>query len=204
MGRKVASLEGSAAGRDIIHEKNAAPEINVEHISGGTNIIGNQGGVSVQINSPRAARPKIVVQPGLEHIDGEQKVALAELRNEWLALHTLIKKTPLSPSIAWARINKAAGATSYHLILKSRYGDALAFVKREMAKLRMMKSAPSKDVDWRAKRIAAIKARCKNQLGNIDAYKPYIMKNFKVESLSALSTDELQRTYAYIMAKKKI
>lgn len=81
---------------------------------------------------------------------------------------------------AWARINRAAGTTSYSLILKERFADAVALVRREMAVLRNMRSAPRKDDSWRAKRIGAIKA----------------------ESLSDLATDELQRTYAYIMAKR--
>lgn len=191
-------VEGGVAGNDVIH----APTISIQTVSGGTNIIGNQGGVVVQLTSPSKQRPKVVIQPGPEHIDDGQKVALAALRDEWLTLHAAIKKNPLSHSVAWGRINKAAGATSYHLILKTRYEDATNFIKVEMAKLRGMRSAPAKDGDWRAKRIGAIKARCKNQLGNVDAYKPYIKKNFQAESLSELATNDLQRTYAYIMAKK--
>ncbi len=103
---------------------------------------------------------------------------------------------------AWARINRAAGTTSYSLILKERFADAVALVRREMAVLRSMRSAPRKDDSWRAKRIGAIKARCKNQLGDPYFYRPYIKRSFKAESLSDLATDELQRTYAYIMAKR--
>ena len=72
----------------------------------------------------------------------------------------------------------------------------------QLAKLRAMPSAPAKDLEWRSKRIAAIKARSKNQLGDPEAYKAYIRKHFGADSLSALATDELQRTYTYIMAKK--
>lgn len=200
MSEKIIAPQGNAAGRDI--QSDAAPRVKIHLVSGGNNIIGNQGDVHVQIATTSKARPKIVVQPGPEHISPEQKHELTELRNEWITLHATIKKKPLSFGAAQGRINKAVGATSYHLILITRFADALAFVKQEMAKLRSMRSAPSKDDGWRAKRIGAIKARCKNQLSDEGAYRPYIRKNFKVESLVDLSTDQLQQTYAYIMAKK--
>lgn len=195
-------IEGDVAGNDVVSHQ--APVVKLGSVFGGTNIIGNQGGVHVQIATTAPARPRVVIQPGPEHINDAQKIALAALRDEWLTLHATLKKKPLSHSVAWTRINKAAGATSYHLILKDRYEDALNFIKVEMAKLRGMRSAPAKDGEWRSKRIGAIKARCKNQLGDIEAYKPYIRKNFKADSLSDLATDDLQRTYAYIMAKKPV
>ena len=67
-----------------------------------------------------------------------------------------------------------------------------------MAKLRNMASAPAKDDAWRKSRIGAIKARSKNQLGDPDAYKPYIKKNFKAESLAALSTGQVRPVSTYI------
>jgi len=197
---KVNAPDGQAAGRDIAN--NAAPEVRIGKISGGHNIIGHQGEIYMQVHISPPPRPRLVIQPGEEHISGEQRLALKELVYEWVALHNSIKQTQLKYANAWARTNKAAGTTSYSLILKTRLHDATAFVQREMAILRNMRSAPAKDNGWRQKRIAAIKARSKNQLKDADAYKPYIKKAFKAESLSALSTDELQKTYTYIMGKK--
>lgn len=169
-----ASGQAQAAGRDIINHHHSKPQ--------------------------RA--PRVTVIPGDGVISEEQKVALAALRDEWLTLHAAIKKKPLSHAAAWARINKAAGATSYHLIRIENFAAAIAYVNRQMALLRSMPSAPAKDKKWRASRIGGIKLRCRNQLADPDAYKPYIRKNFSAESLTALSDDELQRTYAYIMGKK--
>lgn len=199
MSKEVSAPNGQAAGRDV---RNEAPGVSIQSVSGGTNIIGNQGGVHVEIRTTAPARVKNVINPGPEHVSPEQKLELLALRDEWLTLHAAIKKKPLTHGAAMGRINKAAGATSYHLILQSRLPDAIAFVKQEMAKLRNMRSAPAKDDGWRVKRIAAIKARCKNQLGDPDAYRAYIRKNFGAASLTDLATDELQRTYTYIMAKK--
>ncbi len=198
--RKVNAPKGNAAGRDI--DISDAPQTKISSISGGTNLVGNQGDIHLQITTASPKRPRITVQPGPQHISDEQKVALNSLREEWMALHAAIKRKPLEHGMTWRSINKAAGATSYHLILTERYQDAVAFIRREMAILRNMRSAPSKDGEWRSKRIAAIKVRCIRQLGDPHAYKAYIKKNFGVDSLADLATDQLQKTYAYIMAKK--
>lgn len=147
-------------------------------------------------------RPRVVVTPGEGVLTDAHKATISALRVEWITLHNSIKRAPLTDAAAWSRINRKAGATSYHLIPLERFDQVVAFIKSEMAKLRAMPSAPAKDLDWRAKRIAAIKARSKNQLGDPEAYKAYIRKHFAADSLSALATDELQRTYTYIMAKK--
>lgn len=198
--KKIEAPEGYAAGRDI--EVAEAPSVQVHSISGGTNIIGNQGGISVQVITPKPMRPRVVVQTGPEHISEEQKATLKALCDDWIALHAAIKQKPLTYGAAWSRINKAAGTTSYSLIRRERLQDALGLIQREMAVLRNMRSAPSKDGTWRAKRIGAIKARCKNQLADPEFYKPYIKKNFKADSLADLATDQLQKTYTYIMAKR--
>ena len=71
-----------------------------------------------------------------------------------------------------------------------------------MAILRSMKSAPGKDTKWRNARIGQIKARCKGQFVGVDVYKPYIKRNFKAESLTELSNEELQKTYNYVFKLK--
>ena len=188
-----------------------APRKKPEPKAGNTIIVNGDGMAAHQIaggdihnhtHAKPAPRPKIVVTPGDNVITEAQKAELTAARAEWLALHGSLKKTPLSDATAWIRINKAAKATSYHLIAPENYQRALDFIKKEMAILRGMASAPAKDDNWHKSRIAAIKTRSKNQLGNPDAYKDYIKKNFKADSLTDLSTDELRRTYTYIMGKK--
>lgn len=150
----------------------------------------------------RPPRPRVVVTPGEGVLTEEQKARIQALRADWVALHNSIKRTPLSDAAAWSRINRKAGVTSYHRIPLAQFDLVVKFIQTEMAKLRNMASAPAKDTQWRAKRISAIKARCANQLANPDAYKPYIKKNFGAESLADLATDDLRRTYNYIMRKK--
>ena len=160
------------------------------------------GGDVNHITVTCSPRPRVVVTPGEGVVTDAQKAQISALRGEWVALHNSIKQRPLTDAAAWMKINAKAGVTSCHLIPLERFDDVLAYIRREMATLRAMPSAPGKDDAWRTKRISAIKARCKNQLGDPDAYKPYIKKNFGAASLSELATDELQRTYTYIMANK--
>lgn len=173
-------------------------EGNVFYVGGAGNVVAGRDVIQVQ----KAPVVRHVIQPGPEHISEAEKLELRALCTEWVELHRTLKKQALSYGMAWAAINKEAGATSYHLILKERLPSAVKFIRRQMAMLRSMRSAPSKDDQWRSKRIAAIKLRSKNQLGDPDAYKPYIRKNFNALSLADLATDQLQRTYSYIMAKK--
>lgn len=200
--QKVQSQQGNAAGRDI--QVQEAQRVDIPNITGGTNFIGNHGPVMVQIGVVPKTRVRAVVQPGPEHIDADQRRQLFDLCDEWVTLHAAIKRTPLSKALAWSRINKAAGSTTYALILKTRFEHARAYTLKQMAILRGMATAPAKDDDWRPKRIGAIKARCINQLRDPNAYKPYIKKNFGAASLTDLANDELRRTYAYIMAKKAV
>lgn len=197
--KEISSRTGHAAGRDVTAQ--AAPVNHVQEIRGGTNVIGNQGSVSVfHVQRPPTIRR--IVLPTEAHITQEQAAQLQTLKSEWVMLHDALKAKPLGHGVAWRRINAAGGAPSYREIRKDRFADAVAFVKREMAILRNMKSAPRKDDEWRTKKIGAIKARCKNQFGGVDVYKPYIKKSFGAASLADLATDELQKTYAYVMAKK--
>lgn len=191
----------TAAGRDVVSIKK--PRVVKLSIAGSHNVgvVGDHNQVNVlTVQKPPAVRR--VIQRTDEHITQAQGVELHALKDEWAALHSAIKKKPFSHGAAWKDINKAGGANTYREIRKDRFADAVAFVKKEMAILRNMKSAPRKDDGWRTKKIGAIKARCKNQFGRVDVYKPYIKKNFGAVSLVDLATDELQQTYAYVMAKK--
>ena len=133
-----------------------------------------------------------------------QKVALIQLRDEWIALHNVIKKQPLSYAAAQKVIDNQAQVTSYHLIPADRYDDLVRWIKQQMGRLRNMPSARVKDASWHTAKIRAIKARCRNQLGDPNAYKEYLRTNCGAASLTVLSSDQLQRTYEHVMSKRPI
>lgn len=185
-------------GATALNDKKYEANGNVILVTGWGNVTAGRDVIQVQ----KAPVVRNVISPGPEHIDEVQRRAITDLRGEWVALHNTLKKRKLPDAAAWVLINKAAGSTSYHLIRSEKFELVMQYIRQQMAVLRSMKSAPSKDDQWRVKRIAAIKTRCRNQLNDPGAYRPYIRKNFKLESLADLATDQLQKTYSYIMAKK--
>lgn len=200
---KSATPQASTRKRSTPAKSPTATGSNVLQFNGGNLtaqqvVVGNVNHYTVA----RPLRPRVVVTPGEGVVTDAQKAKINELRVDWIALHNSIKKAPLTDAAAWMKINRKAGVTSYHLIPSERYDLVVKFIKQEMGKLRSMRSAPKKDVTWRAQRISAIKARSKNQLGRADAYRLYITKAFGATSLADLSDDQLQRTYSHIMGKK--
>lgn len=191
----VDNVGGDVAGRNI-----SKPNIEIHSIVGGTNIIGACGPVTVHVNNITKRRK--VVTPVLNPINSEQCGVIFNLCHEWVKLHNSIKKKPLTIQSAWRMINSKGSAASYREIESEKYTAVVGFIKKQMVMLRAMPSASSKDDDWRLSRIRSIKTRCKNQLGDDRAYVPYINKYFGLNSLTELSTAQLQRTYAYVMRKK--
>ena len=178
---------------------------NTVKIAGDNHAIGQIAGGDIHNHTyqspPRPAR--VIVQPGDDVVSEEQKATLTKLHDEWVELHNALSpQRPMTHAAAWKAINQHARATSYHRIPSASFDDLVQWIKQQMGGLRSRRSAPARDTNWRAKRIGAIKARCANQLGDPDAYKAYIRKNFNAGSLADLATDDLQRTYTYVMAKK--
>lgn len=149
---------------------------------------------------PRA--PRVTVMPGAGVIDENQARRLKTLVEDWVSTNNCVRRTQITHAGAWSALNKRAGVTSYRLIPAAKFHAMEKWLQQQLGRLGNMASAPRKDDSWRGKKIGAIKARCKNQLGDEFAYKQYIQRRFGAASLSELATDELQATYAYVMGKK--
>jgi len=158
---------------------------------------------TVHNHAPAApARPKVVVKTGDGVIDAEQRAALQALVREWMDTHKALKRQELTWPAAWGSFNKAMKVSGYAELKPEQFVKAKAWLRRRVAILNSMASAPKKVPDLRVKRYASIKAKCKNQLGDEFAYAPYIQKNFGKTSLTDLTDQELERTYRYVMGKK--
>ena len=133
MRKKVAAAtEGKAAGRDI-HTDDRHIDIQGAHIIVQGDMHIHTGPVPALVPAP--APQRVVIVPGPEHIDDAQKVALQRLRGRWIALHNRVRETPLGHRQAWVRINNAAEATSYHLILRENYGKAVTYINKQIERL---------------------------------------------------------------------
>lgn len=172
----------------------------VQRIVGNGNI---QAGGDVHITTERVVtRPRVTVIPGDGVIDNAQAARLKALVSDWVTKNNLVRRTKLSFAAAWSALNKRAGVTAYRLIPSAKFSTLEKWLQAQIGRIGSMNSAPSKDPGWRGAKIGAIKARCKNQLGDEHAYCDYIMKNFGAASLTELSIDQLKKTYSYVMSKK--
>lgn len=166
-------------------------------IKGSHNIVGHGNTV---IHAP-VVRPRIVAPPPPGSITTSQAHAIRQLLAEWVSVHNRIKKRPLTWGEAWQRFKKKFNVHSYLALPSERFDEACAWLRKQRAILDNMKSAPLKDPAWRTRTIAYIKARCKNQLGDEHAYRPYIAR-FGKTSLADLTDAELASTRAHIARKK--
>jgi hypothetical protein len=176
----------------------AEPSAPAVRIEGSHNIVGHGNTV---IHAP-VVRPRIVVPPPPGSITPAQAATIKQLLAEWVTVHNRIKKRPLTWGAAWQRFKKKFNVHSYLALPEERFDEACAWLRQQRAILDGMATAPRKDPAWRARQIAYIKARCKNQLGDERCYQPYIERTFGKTSLSDLDEAELARTKSYIAHKK--
>lgn len=159
--------------------------------------------VQTELQAPRrpASAP---VPPPPDHITEEQAAILKRLHDEWVALSAAVKTKakPITGQQAWVDINRVGHCTTYKHMRQVHFDTACAFVKQQMAILRSGKTARRRDPKWRSSRIGAIKARCINQLGDEYAYRPYIVKNFRAQSLTELDDEQLEATYRHALTLK--
>lgn len=200
MSDKVTAGGGQAAGRDISN----SPLGDV----GTVGVIGNgaSGNVFIQNlhihGNGRGVRP-----PQLTIPDGSiceaQAARLKDLVNEWVVTHNQIKpRSPLTHQAAWLKLNRRIKVATYRATPDSAFSGQEKWLLQQAAILRSAASAPRRDESWRADKIKAIKTRSSRAFGDSDFYKPYIIKNFKLSSLTELSNTDLQKTYTYVFSKK--
>jgi hypothetical protein len=179
------------------------PKPGVIYVAGNGNVVAGGNVTNHVHHHAPAPRPKVVVKTGDGTINAQQKAELLRLKNEWMAAHNAVKLKPLSHAAAFARLSATMKVNGYAELKPEQFEAAKAWLMRQTAMVRAMPSAPRKQGErWRLARYRAIKARCRNQLGDDGAYKPYIKANFKAESLTELGDAELERTYRYVMGKK--
>jgi hypothetical protein len=173
----------------------AKPAVSVQ---GDGNIVGDGNVVALM---PRLVK-RTVVKTGDGTVTARQKATLRRLIDNWIEQRTAVRRTPMSYAAAWKALNKAMRVNSYHELPAASFDGARAWLRRQLAILARMPSAPKRMPGWRNKQIAAIKARCKNQLGDHRAYLAYITSKFGATSLTQLDDDQLQATYLHIRSRR--
>lgn len=192
---------GQAAGRDIVHKER------VTVIGANYGTINQQFDVHDQLHihlPPSAPKPKVkvVIQPGPDCIDEEQKNRLKALVAEVVRLEGLVRRTPRSFSSVWVGVNAKAKATSYHLITQANYPRAEKFLREWIGRLSSAKSAHVKDAHWRSRKFSYIFANVK-QLDADAVLRAQLLARYGSESMKDLSDDELEAVYRLVAGWKK-
>ncbi len=193
---------GQAAGRDIVHNERNVVHVNFGANHGGQQFIANE---PVHIHMPPAApRPKVkvVIQPGPDCIDDEQKNRLKALVAEVARLEGLVRRTPRSFSSVWVGVNAKAKATSYHLITQANYPRAEKFLREWIGRLSSAKSAPARDGNWRNRKYSYIFTNVK-QLAAEQVLRTRLLQRFGSESMKDLSDADLESVYQWVAGWKK-
>jgi len=147
-------------------------------------------------------RPKVTVKTGDGVIDAKQKAEISTKLKQWLTARNAVRREKMTIAAAWSAFNAAMKVNSYAELRPEQFPGALDWLKKQRAILSSMKSAPTKIVGFRNDMITAIKARSK-QLGDLNYYRPHIVKSYGVESLTGLSDRQLQELRAWIMQQRR-
>lgn len=184
-------------------ERATKPEVHVAS-GGSANVVQfAQNGSTIHMVSTQkhVTHTKAEVRPGEQHISENQAATLTALVQEIVELETKLKKNPKTFRSVWGALNAHCGVAKYLLIAAEDYEKAEKYLRQWIGRLNSMASAPTADNDaWRKRRYAYIKINTKDDEAWL---KSYMRKNFKVESLTEISDDELDRTYRAVASRKR-
>lgn len=184
-----------------IHGNVTGQEIKIGTITGGTNMIGHHGDIHIHAEHV-VHKPKIIIQPGPEHISDTQRAKLKELAAEVVKIESAVKRSPKSFSAVWSALNRKMKASSYHLIRSDDYPRAEKFLREWIGRLSSAKSAPAKDPDWRKRKYAYIHTNVK-QLSAGERLDALLAEKHGAASLSGLSDDDLAAVYQTVSGWKR-
>lgn len=167
-------------------------------IRGNANFVVNGNG-DVSIHAPiPVPRPIVKVQTGVGVLTAEQKAEINRLFGEWYRLRGLVRKTDTEYKKLRAAFNSHMKVNKYDEILQADYPKALRWIRRHIATINSMASAPKKVPNWRASRYRSINARAKEYAGGEERYRQYSLDRFGSASLRELSDEQLDAVYRHV------
>lgn len=177
-----------------------APNVNLR---GDGNIVGN-GNVVFMVSPWWNERPKVVVQTGVGVIDAAQKARINELIKDWVSAWAHVRTSRAEIAALRSAFNKAMHVNSYAEIKQEDFEKAVAWLRRQIAIIGSMASAPVNDPKWRTKRYRAINARAKEAPNGEAKYRQFAFTRFGTTSLKDLTDDQLDAVYYYVFGWPKI
>ena len=195
----VAGLRAATTGQVL--QGQPASMVSISSAGGAAVGVVQNGATLHVINTARHVTKTVAeVRPGADHISDEQAATLIGLVNDTVALEGKLKREPKSHRAVWAALNAFCGVPKYRLIKSGDFEKARTYLHQWAGRLNAAKSAPVIDGDaWRRRRYAYIKINSKDDDGPLVAY---LKRNFKCESLTDLSNEQLEQTYRYVAGRK--
>lgn len=190
---------------NLVKQEQAAAFTPLQVINGGVSGVGiAQTGANVNvINTPKhVTRTTVKTEPGEIHISDQQKVVLQGLVKDVVDTELKLKQKPRSYQSVWSALNAHCKVSAYALIASADFEKAKKYLNEWMGRLHSMTTAPIKDGDaWRKRHYAYIKINSKSPQDS-EAVSQYMMKNFKLISLTELSNDQLDKLYRYVAGRR--
>lgn len=147
-------------------------------------------------------KPRVVIQPGPEHIAENQRVTLQGLVDEVVRLEAVARREPKTHQSVWRALNGRMKASSYHLILAADYGRAEKFLREWIGRLSSTKSAAKKDPDWRKRKYSYIFVNVK-QLAKEQALTVLLADRYGAASVKDVTDEQLTAVYQAVAGWKK-
>lgn len=173
---------------------------NDNQVAGG-DIINNVINIHQAPPSP-PSKPRVVVNPGPEHISEAQRVKLQALVDDVVRLESIARREPKTHQSVWGALNKRMKASSYKLIMAAEYGRAEKFLREWIGRLSSTKSAAKKDPDWRKRKYSYIFANVK-QLDKTKALDDLLQDRYGAASVKDITDEELTAVYQSVAGWKK-
>ncbi|MDO8933603.1 MAG: hypothetical protein Q7U97_14510 [Rhodocyclaceae bacterium] len=147
-------------------------------------------------------KPRVVIQPGPEHIAEGQRVTLQGLVDEVVRLEAVARREPKAHQSVWRALNARMKASSYHLILAADYVRAEKFLREWIGRLSSTKSAAKKDPDWRKRKYSYIFVNVK-QLDKGKALDDLLNDRYGGASVKDITDEELTAVYQTVAGWKR-
>lgn len=140
-----------------------------------------------------------MVKTGDGVITAAQKAEINKLFDQLYGVRGAVRKSRAQMGALRKAFNNYMNVNKYDEILEEDFPRAIGWLRRQIAIVNSMPSAPKQSATWRNDRIRAVSARCKQFPDGEARMRAYMKKQFGKASRTDLSDGEMERLYRHVM-----